>query len=92
MKNGFKHFSDAGHGWVAVPMALILELGIQAQISNYSFVNKTTVYLEEDGDTLAFMNAYRAKFGAQPVIDFRPSSKGTSTIRRYARYSSQGAA
>lgn len=25
MKNGFKHFSDAGHGWVAVPMALILE-------------------------------------------------------------------
>ena len=92
MKNSFKHFSDAGHGWVAVPMALIIELGLQNKISQYSYVNGKTVYLEEDGDTAAFYTAYRAVKGENPIIDFRPSVKGTSTIRRYARYQAQGAA
>jgi len=83
----FKHYSDPGHGWIAVSTALILELGIGPKISLYSRIRGNTVYLEEDGDALAFVEAYTAKFGVAPTIASRPQAQSSSVIRRYPSFS-----
>ena len=44
----FTFFSDPGHGWVKVPLALIKELGIARDITQYSYIKGDWVYLEED--------------------------------------------
>lgn len=55
--------SDPGHGWLAVPVALLVELKIERSISTYSYLNdqRTVAYLEEDCDMGVFMNAARDK-------------------------------
>lgn len=54
-------YSDPGHGWLRVPHSLIYELGIQEQISPYSYMDDTYAYLEEDGDLSTFMRAVKEK-------------------------------
>ena len=41
---------DPGHGWLRVPLAEIARLGIEAEISHYSFIDGAYAYLEEDCD------------------------------------------
>jgi hypothetical protein len=49
---------DPAHGWLAVPRALIEELGIARHISVYSYEGPDcTVYLEEDDDAPVFIAA-----------------------------------
>jgi hypothetical protein len=62
-----KH-DDPGHGWLAVPVADLIDLGIHESISPYSYISrdKVTVYLEEDCDMSAFYTAYIARYGEQP--------------------------
>lgn len=57
--NQFKYYSDAGHGWVAVKRDLLINLGIESEVSAYSYQSKTggTVYLEEDRDLNLFLKA-----------------------------------
>lgn len=49
--------SDPGHGWLAVPLADVLRLGIEP--SEYSFISDDgqTAYLEEDCDASLFIDA-----------------------------------
>ena len=54
----FTFYSDAGHGWLKVPKALILELGIADKISHFSYERSDSVYLEEDCDFSLFAEAY----------------------------------
>jgi len=56
-----KFFSDPGHGWLQAPHSLIIELGIQKDISPYSYVDDTHAYLEEDCDYSVFKQAAEAK-------------------------------
>lgn len=53
--------SDPGHGWLAVKMSELKMLGIETQISSYSYVKGKTVYLEEDCDAGVFIKAAKAK-------------------------------
>jgi hypothetical protein len=56
-----KFYCDPGHGWVAVKVSLLLELGITGQISGYSYVKGGTAYLEEDCDAERLIRALNAK-------------------------------
>lgn len=58
MTKQYKFYADAGHGWLAVKRAELVELGIIGRISKYSYQKGKTVYLEEDCDMSIF---YRAK-------------------------------
>ena len=46
--------SDPSHAWLAVKLSEIKMLGIQANITNYSFIKGKTAYLEEDVDAPKF--------------------------------------
>ena len=55
----YTFIADPAHGWLAVPLAEIRELGIAGDISQYSYIDTSegVAYLEEDGDTLRFIEA-----------------------------------
>lgn len=59
----FNYHADSSHGWLAVKIDLIQELGIADKISQYSYIRGNTVYLEEDVDAVLFHKAYTAKHG-----------------------------
>lgn len=86
--SGFIFISDAGHGWLQVLPNEIRALGLEDQISEYSYYNPETnlVYLEEDCDAPLFLNAYRAKYGDE--IQFKETHVGDEWIgrTRYERY------
>ena len=54
--------ADPGHGWLAVSRDLLRELGIERDITGYSYVSRDgqTVYLEEDLDAATFAKAWEA--------------------------------
>jgi len=53
--------SDPGHSWLAVKLSEIKMLGIEADISVYSYVKGKTAYLEEDCDAGKFIDAMKSK-------------------------------
>ena len=63
----FSKIEDRAHGWLAVPVWFVQELGIT--VSRYSYISpdQKTAYLEEDADLNAFCAAFNAKFGRQPL-------------------------
>lgn len=54
---------DPGHGWLAVPVRLLVELGIEKNISTYSYLDdrRNRAYLEEDCDMGVFLMAAKAR-------------------------------
>ena len=63
--------SDPGHGWLRVPLADIAALGIEAEISEYSFIDGRFAYLEEDCDYGRFVAACNAQNIPLPKIQDR---------------------
>lgn len=57
--NKYTFFEDPGHGWLAVSLHELSELGLVNKISGYSYVSRDrqTVYLEEDCDESRFLAA-----------------------------------
>jgi len=53
----FNFHEDNGHGWLEVPIAKLKELGIERDISEYSYMDsaKGVAYLEEDDDMQLFL-------------------------------------
>jgi hypothetical protein len=60
--------SDPGHGWLEVPLIDIAALGIEGQISPYSYINGRFAYLEEDDDYAVYMDALAARGLPRPEI------------------------
>jgi len=62
----FKFISDPGHAWLEVPAKMIFDMGIDRDISGYSYmaVNHSLdpdyfkVYLEEDCDAAVFIKKW----------------------------------
>jgi len=48
---------DAGHGWLEVPALELVRLGIEMEITQFSYIFGDRVYLEEDCDAPAFIKA-----------------------------------
>ena len=63
MKKQLVYIQDSGHGWLEVPYAELVELGIQNDISSCSYIEGSNVYLEEDCDMWVYLNAVRDKNG-----------------------------
>lgn len=82
----FDYIQDPGHGWIKVPVALLLKLDIADEISSYSYYRDGFAYLEEDCDAARFMNAYRGRFGAGPKLRSRVARERRSKIREYLCY------
>lgn len=87
----FKFYTDPGHGWLAVKIKALKDLGIADKITSCSYTKGKTAYLEEDCDAATFVTAYIAKYGKRPEVAVKHTDK-SSPIRSYFRYSSQGAA
>ena len=76
--------SDPSHAWLAVKLSEIKMLGIQANITNYSFIKGKTAYLEEDADAPKFIEAMKLK--GMDVVIKEGSRRERSPIRYFKRF------
>jgi len=53
----YTFYEDPGHGWLKVPMAHLIALGIAGVITSCSYRDDTHAYLEEDCDLSTFLAA-----------------------------------
>ena len=79
--------SDPSHAWLAVKLSEIKMLGIQADITNYSFIKGKTAYLEEDSDAPKFIRAMKLK-GIDIAIK-EGSRRERSPIRYFKSYTQE---
>lgn len=82
----FDYIQDPAHGWVKVPVKLLIELGIYSDISSYSYYRSGFAYLEEDCDLTRFFNAFNARYGIDPKLRSRVAREKRSKIRSYYCY------
>lgn len=80
---GRQFYTDPGHGWLAVKMDEIAQLGIADKITGYSYWKGATVYLEEDCDLSTYMDACRA-VGYAPKFVVKHTD-ASHPIRNYKR-------
>ncbi|PIX04029.1 MAG: hypothetical protein COZ77_08635, partial [Gallionellales bacterium CG_4_8_14_3_um_filter_54_18] len=85
MQKVFNFYADPGHGWMAVKKQQLVELGIAAQITPYSYQRGGTAYLEEDSDLDRFFEAFIKKTGEKPVLKQHHCDR-RSKIRNYDSY------
>lgn len=77
-------YSDPGHAWAAVKRQLVIDLGIAAKVSTYSYQRGQTVYLEEDCDLSLLIGALRER-GIEFTFDEKHTDR-RSPIRSYDYY------
>lgn len=87
-KWGLKWLSDPGHGWLSVPMAVVVEAGVAGQISTCSYMSDSLyrAYLEEDCDAPRFLDAVEFDRQGDPTIPERAPVTGDSAVRRLAAF------
>ena len=76
----FKYYQDAGHGWIAVKINDIFDLGIQHKISQYSYIRGMTAFLEEDCDAVIFIEAWKSKYS---IFQYETKHQGDKSYIRY---------
>mgnify|MGYP003143014551 CR=1 FL=1 len=81
----FTFYTDPGHGWLQVPRRMLTELGIDGDVTSFSYEGGDYVYLEEDCDAGTFVRAYQDKHGKRP--EFVEIHKEVTPIRNYQQYS-----
>lgn len=59
---------DPGHGWLRVPLADIVALGLEEQITPYSYIQGHYAYLEEDCDCPRYLETRDAQGYPRPEI------------------------
>lgn len=80
-----KFYSDPGHGWIKVEKRLLVQLGIEDKISEYSYVKGDYAYLEEDCDASVLLLELKVK-GIEYQIEEIVSPVHDSPIRNYQPY------
>jgi len=76
--------TDPGHGWLAVPFALLIAvLGSAKEISRFSYRKGDTAYLEEDCDAGKFIDAAKEQGYEIDIIEHN-EPHNQSPIRTYA--------
>ena len=82
--NAYTFYSDAGHGWLRVKVEELYRLGIEYDITTFSYIFGETAYLEEDCDLATFM---MAKQSAGETVEINTVDGGNeSVIRSYNAY------
>ena len=86
----FRFYEDGGHGWLRVTFLELMGLGIEKDISHYSYIKPSKdgktiyCYLEEDCDLERFAVAMNAKGKEWKA---RRYASDRSRIRSYDSYS-----
>jgi len=80
----FYAYADPGHAWVKVKIDYLKKLGIEKEISTYSYMRGDYAYLEEDCDLGLFVKTCR-NIGIEPKFKEFHSNK-SSKIRSYYCY------
>ena len=83
-------YSDPSHGWLEVKRSDLIALGIEDDISGFSYQKGAKVYLEEDNDMSRFMDAATAAGWTIKTADFY--NDADLFIRLFNRYESTAAA
>jgi hypothetical protein len=83
-------YSDPGHGWVAVPLALLERMNLLDQITSYSYMRGLLAHLEEDCDLSTFMHAASVA-GMKITFKHHSCPDRHSRIRNYDPYSPERA-
>ncbi len=78
-------YSDPAHGWLRVERVDLAQLGIAQDITGYSYQSGEYVYLEEDQDATAYIDAAEAA-GWKLSWTEKVEPHNMSRIREYARY------
>ncbi len=77
-------YEDPGHGWGKVGLKELVDLGIDQEISTYSYQRNGWVFLEEDLDLGIYLQALRAR-GIEPKFVEHHTNR-VSRIRSYDHY------
>lgn len=80
MKKKYRFIEDPGHGWLEVDRAEIKRLGVEAQISAWSYIKGDKAYLEEDCDAGVFL---RAKTEAGEEFELVEVYQDPTPVRNY---------
>ena len=56
-----KFYTDPAHGWVAVKLHVLYDLGLIEKVSPYSYIRGKTAYLEEDCDASLLISTLQDK-------------------------------
>ena len=83
-------YTDPSHGWLEVKRSDLIALGIEDQISRFSYEQGARVYLEEDCDMSRYMEAATAAGWQIKTADFH--NDDASFIRLLKGYQSTAAA
>ena len=67
----YNFFHDSGHGWLEVEFSELIELGIHQEITEFSYISGSKVYLEEDCDAGTFFVAIEEQKGVSAEIDIK---------------------
>lgn len=80
----FTFHTDPGHGWLEVPVPVLLQIGMMpSEFSGYSYQQGHVVYLEEDCDAPVFIATYERVVG--PISVAEKFSHYDHWIRRLPR-------
>jgi len=79
-------YSDAGHAWAKVKKQFLSKLGIDKEISHYSYQRGDYAYLEEDSDLTKLCIALEAN-SIPFAFNEKHAYERPSKIRSYERYS-----
>jgi hypothetical protein len=83
----YTFYNDPGHAWLKIPFSDLVKLGIENDITTYSYMRGKFAYLEEDQDFSTFRKAME-----QAGMNFRIKETKTnnySTIRQYRHYTAE---
>ena len=87
--NKMVFYSDAGRGWLKVPVAELRKRNLMDKISEYSYRKGDYAYLEEDCDIVELFDSFLSD--GIPVEEIKAAIKSAkpvtnSRIRNYARF------
>jgi len=80
-----RFYNDPGHGWLAVKVQYLIDLGIADKITNFSYLKGKTAYLEEDVDVGTFVEAAK-EAGIEIKMTSGAWTNNNSPIRSYPRF------
>jgi hypothetical protein len=80
---------DPSHGWLEVPRADAIALGLADKISPYSYMGGHSLYLEEDCDASLYLDAAKAAGYTLNITERYTDSD--SPIRNFDQYSNKAA-
>ena len=81
----YLYITDAGHGWLKVPLAELINLAITENISTCSYQYDGNVYLEHDIDASIFANVMASRGRKFKPLHVNCSVRGCM-VRGYPRY------